>query len=348
MKVRESNIELLRIVAACSVVFSHMFPIITKSLIDAELMGGGNWFVSKVLLSFSVCAVNVFILITGYFSCHSQNRTIGKPLNLILLMIAVNMLSYIIQIIAGVQILSMKGLLVYGMPVNYFVTLFIVLYVVSPYINICINRLSDAGMTRFVVIIFLLFSICPSLVDIIEDIIGKSINGISPIGRLGSQSGYNIVNFILVYCVGALLGRNKIKDIIVQHKYSPVIVMLGSIAAIFVWQLFSHSALNYHNPFVIILAASTFLTFSQIHFSSKFVNELAKAAFAVFLLHVHIIHHIHIDYFSKLSPVAFMLFVIVAIALIYIVSYVAWKVYDLITKPVFKELNQVKIPYIFD
>lgn len=40
MKGRESNIELLRIVAACCVVFSHMFPIVSKSLIDAGLMGG--------------------------------------------------------------------------------------------------------------------------------------------------------------------------------------------------------------------------------------------------------------------------------------------------------------------
>ena len=348
MKIRESNIELLRIIAACSVVFSHMSPIISKSLISAELMGGANWWISKLLLSFSVCAVNVFILITGYFSCRSQVRNIGKPLNLVLLMIVVNLASYSVQLITGSQVFSVDNLLIYGLPVNYFVTLFVVLYIISPYINLCINKLSEKGLIRFILIIFLVFSIFPSVIDIIEEMLGKPINGISPIGRLGSQSGYNIVNFVLVYCIGAMLNTDKIRDAIKRHKQLPIITMLVCVAAIFVWGLFSHSAVNYHNPFVIALAVSTTLAFMQIHFSSKFVNELAKAAFTAFLLHVHFIHYIHIDYFCKFSPLVFVPFILVSIVLIYLVSYVAWKIYDTITSHVFKKLNQIQIPYIFD
>lgn len=348
MKDRESNIELLRIIAACSVVFSHMSPIISKSLIDSDMIGGGNWIISKALLSFSVCAVNVFVLITGYFSCHSQNRNIGKPLNLILLMVVVNMASYIVQLIAGVQKFSLDGLLIYGLPVNYFVTLFVVLYIISPYINLCIKSLSEKGLVRFILIIFMVFSIYPSVIDIIEDVLGNPIVGISPIGRLGSQSGYNIVNFVLVYCIGASLNNMRLKELVEKNKYLPVFSMVFCVVAVFIWSLFSHSAVNYHNPFVIILAVSTFLWFTQLHFYSKVVNELAKAAFTAFLLHVHLIHHIHIGYFCTFSPIVFLFCIFFSILIIYLVSWVTWWLYDTITKPIFKRLNQIQIPYLFE
>lgn len=263
-------------------------------------------------------------------------------------MVVVNLASYIVQLVAGVQKFSWDSLLIYGLPVNYFVTLFVVLYIISPYINFIIKSLSEKGLLRFVLIIFVVFSIYPSIIDIIEEALGKPIVGISPIGRLGSQSGYNIVNFVLVYCLGAFLNTLNTKELIEKNKYLPVLSMVFCVVAVFVWSLFSQSAVNYHNPFVIFLAVSTFLMFMQFHFYSKFVNELAKAAFTAFLLHVHFIFHMHIDYFCKLSPIAFILFIIIAILIIYIISYVAWKVYDVITKPIFKKLNQVQIPYIFD
>ena len=354
MKVRESNIELLRIIAACSVVFSHMSPIIQKALLLESgggiftLTGGAvswNYIISQLFLSFSVCAVNVFILITGYFSCHSQNRNIGKPLNLVLLMIVVDIASYLLQIIAGAQQFTTDGLLLHAFPTNYFVTLFIVLYIISPYINLCLNKLSEKGQIRMIAILFLVFSVYPSIIDIIEEAIGKHIIGISPIGRLGSQNGYNIVNFVLVYCLGAMINTEIVKDFVAKHKRLPLVAAVVCVLSIFIWNQFSHSAVNYHNPFVIVLAVSMVLTFMQMHFTSKVVNELAKAAFTAFLLHVHFIHYIHIDYFCHQSPFIFVLFILASITVIYLVSWVAWRIYDMVTKPVFKRLNVIQIPY---
>ena len=357
MIVRSSNIELLRIISACCVVFSHMSPIIQNAILPES--GGGfftslrgpeswNYVISQLLLSYSVCAVNVFILITGFFSCHLQNRNIGKPLNLVLLTVVVNLASYLLQIIIGAQSFTSKSLLLYAFPTNYFVTLFIVLYFISPYINLCLNSLSEKGLIRMVVILFLVFSVYPSLIDIIEEETGKQIIGISPIGRLGSQNGYNIVNFFLIYCIGALINAEKVKTFVENHKYLPRIAVVVCVLSIFVWNQFSHSAVNYHNPFLIILALSTVLTFMHIHITNKVVNELAKAAFTAFLLHVHFIHYLHIDYFCHQSPFIFVLFIMVSITIIYLVSWVAWWIYDLVTKHVFKRLNKIQVPYLID
>jgi hypothetical protein len=263
-------------------------------------------------------------------------------------MIAMDLASYVLQLVTGVQRFSLDGLLLHSFPVNYFVTLFVVLYILSPYINLCINKLSEKGMMRFVFILFLVFSIYPSFIDVLEEILGHQIKGISPIGRLGSQNGYNIVNFVMVYCIGASLNSNKIQKLVDKRKYLPVFAILLSTASIFVWNQFSHSAVNYHNPFVILLAVSMVLAFMQIHFTSKVINELAKAAFTAFLLHVHISHYIHIDYFSKQSPLVFVLFILSSITAIYLVSWIAWWVYDKFTKPVFSRVDQIQIPYILD
>ena len=72
-KERQSNIELLRILAIMGVIVLHYN--------NAEMGGGGLGYVAKdsinewVLRFFEsvfICAVDLFVLITGYFMCKSQ------------------------------------------------------------------------------------------------------------------------------------------------------------------------------------------------------------------------------------------------------------------------------------
>ena len=44
-------------------------------------------------------------------------------------MVAMDLASYVLQLVAGVQNFSLNGLLLHSFPVNYFVTLFVVLYI---------------------------------------------------------------------------------------------------------------------------------------------------------------------------------------------------------------------------
>lgn len=153
---------------------------------------------------------------------------------------------------------------------------------------------------------------------------------------------------MLVYCIGALINIEKVKSLVKQHKHLPLVVIVVCVLSIFAWNQFSHSAVNYHNPLVIILALSVVIAFMQIHFTSRVINGLAKAAFTAFLLHVHFIHYIHIDYFCHQSPLLFVIFIIGSITAIYLVSWVAWMFYNLVTKLLFERLNKIQIPYSLD
>lgn len=79
---RQSNIELLRILAVMGVIVLHY---------NNRSMGGGflftqslpiNHFILKVIESVNISAVDLFMLISGYFLITSDKRNILKPIQL--------------------------------------------------------------------------------------------------------------------------------------------------------------------------------------------------------------------------------------------------------------------------
>ena len=123
---RRSSIELLRILAACMVVISHLSALLLNP--KTGILPPKNNTLITILLSCSVCAVDVFIVISGFFLWNSKKRTIGKAINLLVLMAVINMSSYFVQLLAGSLSFSLTKLLHYCFAPSYFVTLYIVLY----------------------------------------------------------------------------------------------------------------------------------------------------------------------------------------------------------------------------
>ena len=347
---RRSGIELLRIIAATMVVMSHIVPL----LLNSGQIGGGNLFAINLLRSVSVSAVNIFILISGYFLWQNQKRSLGKALNLLVLMIVINVSSYIVQVIIGKTPFALHVFFRYFFVANYFVTLYLVLYFVSPYINLVLQQLTDRGWKIFITMLLSFFSIYAISVDLIGEIFSTDILGLSSIGREGSQHGYNIVNFILLYCLGAFLSAQKAQ--VLKYKNSTIIVVsIICTIAIFMWsemgQLLSgyrNSAHSYHNPFVILLAISIFILFERMSFRNRLINNFAKAAFATFLMHQHFFHFLPISTIINLPTVLFIATIICLFLSIYLISWIVWKIYDFICGPVFRYLDKVQVPNVMN
>ena len=222
------------------------------------------------------------ILISGYFMCQSKKQTLWKPIELWFQVIVFNIvMSLLSMAMNGGGSLSQlcKALL----PINYFVNLYVVLYIISPYLNCLINRLSIKQLRRMVFTSFILFSIWPILQDILEAIVGVKLIGLSSIGAYGAQSGYTIVNFAMMYLIGAWIGKDNI-----YLSRKTLLVFLASVYTIlFLWIRVSWStATEYCNPVVIISAIVIFLLFQSTNIKdSNIINGLAQASFTVFLLH---------------------------------------------------------------
>lgn len=349
---RNSSIELLRIIAACMVVVLHY---------NGRALGvstGLSQHILALLESVSVCAVDLFIIISGYFLCKTQKRTCGKPIFLLLILCIIVSTSYVVKsYVTGGGISWVT--LIHSMipPKNYFVLLYITLYIISPYINLVMNKLTDKSRTIFMIVALFLFSIYPTFIDIYQTLIVQNeVMGTSTVGAWGQQHGYNIVNFSLCYCIGAYIRLNCLKD--KMKRRSNAFILAVSLLLLYTWfeiwldrvpvtaKLIDCNALSYSNPLVLTIGAMLLVVFSRFHFENHIVNRLAKAAFVCYLFHLEIIGYLRIGDYALYGGWRLFLHLTVSVAAIYVISWCLWRLMEFVLAPIVKWLDRFPIVVI--
>ena len=337
--IRKTNIELLRIISIFAVIILHYNnPLYGKAL---SLVNNGslNFYFLNFIESLCACAVNIFLIITGYFMCKSNKINFWKPILLILQVIVFKSFLYIISSVLITKNFNFLSLISSCIPSNYFVILYCTLIIICPFINIIFNNLSIKKMKIFVLIIFILFSVYPNIADIIIEISNHNINGLSTIGMYGSQYGYTIVNFVLMYLLGAY-----IKNVYDDNKFSKkklLLIILSNTAILTIWSLFyNQSALEYCNPLIIINAVSIFLLFKNINISyNKIINKFSKGTFSVFLLHITFIKYIKIDHFVNQNIFVLIIHILLSCIILYFICFIVYYIYDNIINVIIKKIK---------
>lgn len=330
---RQSGIELLRIVIMLGVILLHYN--------NAEIGGGfryaaGNGTALTILYvveSMAIGAVDIFVLISGYFLCRSQKRSFYKVFELFVQVVVFKIVQYLAQGLIFGDKITVRGMVRAAIPANYFVIFYAVLYILSPYINMCLEKLDVKTMRRLVITLILLFSCWNAAVEIAKNLSGSDLKGLSTVAYEGGQGGYSIVNFIVMYIIGAYLYYDR--ETIAKIKTPVVLVfMIGSIAITYAWAMIEFKldyktvvAWNYDSPFVILLAASTFIAFSRLNFRSKVVNTLSGAAFICFLFHTLVIRNVNVEMSVMAGPVYMVLYMIAVAVVTYVISFIVYFVY---------------------
>ncbi len=352
---RQSNVELLRIIAIMGVVVLH---------INNPALGGGlsyvqhgslNFYVLYAFESLFMCAVDLFMLISGYFMCNGKSRNLWKPIELIVQVILINEALYICQKLMSHGSLSWESVIRNLIPANYFVILYCTVYIVSPFINKLIDSLSDKGLRNFVIVLFLLFSIYPTVVDVLGELQGAAIIGLSTVGAYGSQWGYTFINFAVMYIFGAYLRkcRSKLSE---AGSMALIGALICCVMILLVWArvndkigyLAERTAWDYCNPVVIIEAAIIFVLFTRLNIGTvKPINLMAKACFMTFLIHPALIKYIPIETIVSSNTVIMLLKIFVYVDAVYVVSWIVYIVYSAVINPVFRALKKrFRIPLI--
>ena len=123
-------------------------------------------------------------------------------------MVLFNELLYFASAVIHREAISIRRVIGRLIPANWFVILYITLYLISPFLNMVICKMeSPEKFEKFVRLLVLLFSVYPTLVDILCVVTHKEFLGLSSIGMYGSQWGYTIVNFSVMYVIGAYLRK---------------------------------------------------------------------------------------------------------------------------------------------
>lgn len=274
--VRESNFELLRIIAMLLVLVVH----ITGGVLGlpdraslSSLPQTGVIFFESV----GIICVNLFVLVSGYFGIRTTGRKIAKYL-LICGTYGVGVSLYF-ALLTNQSVMSVKwwtdNLLFISHTDLWFVSCYFYLMLLCPLLNAGIDNLSKNEL-RMTLISLLVISCW---------------FGWWNEGRV-NLSGYNLVQMVTLYVTGRyirLYGSDIIATKPLKTRYIAILAYLISLAAI----MFSTALLSckkgfaYNPPFVLSASVAFFYIFATIHFRSRLINGVAVGAFAVYLIHKH-------------------------------------------------------------
>ncbi|WP_408070831.1 acyltransferase [Butyrivibrio sp. JL13D10] len=343
---RQSNIELLRIIATCMVIVLHYNS--TKNGGFSTVTDGSiSQFILVTLESVSISAVNIFVIITGYFLCKTNVRDFLKPFGLVAQVLFFAAITFLIQVFLAPDNANIDTLIEYVFSSNWYVYVFFALYLISPFVNVMWNRLNDSGRRILITFMVLLFSIYPTIIDIIGYWSGRQLNGSSTIGLEGSQAGYTIVNFIVLYLIGAYIrdtkNTTKTGKIISTYFICLCLNMAWSYADGMRSgkNIYDTVSWNYSNPLVIAEAALLFMLFKEITIkNNKYINILAKASFTVYILHLRFIGLLGISEFVSKGTGFMFLHLIACIIILYLVCTTCYFVFSAISKPISKFMSR--------
>ena len=117
----------------------------------------------------------------------------------------------------------------------------------------------------------ILFSFWPTVIDLFSSLFNLNLTALYTTGTFGSGYGYTIINFTLLYLIGAYIKK--------WGKALPLWKALGIYGIIsgtlYLYARFSFSgALAYSNPLVILQAVMLFKAFEGIKLQSNFINKV--------------------------------------------------------------------------
>lgn len=340
-KQRQSNMELLRILAMMGVIALHYNGLgeyggfaLTQNSFNLTLL--------EINECFWAWPVNAFIMLSGYFLYKRKKADNGimyiyKPVKLFAQLVVFQMLAYALEVFGGQREFKIMALLFCIVPDNYFVVLYITLYLFSPFVNRLFNSLDKRSKLLLGAMMFAVFSLWAYSVDLLEILLDRSLGQSSPVAYGGDTNGYTVVNFLLCYLIGALLGSGDFsirRPVAVFAGTTAVNCLLGQMIGIY-------PAVAYSNPLVIVQAASLLSAFEKLNIAhSSVINRLAGASFTVYLAHTFFIKLCHVEKFVNLHPLVMLAHIALCQIGIYMACFVIYLIYDAVTKPVFNRLRK--------
>lgn len=190
------------------------------------------------------------------------------------------------------------------------------------------------------------------LVDILEELTGRAFNGLSSVGMYGSEYGYTIVNFVIIYIIGGYFRRFDIKalnrNLIIALIINTILLALwGRLDEMIGYNMldFVHverNAWEYCNPLVILQAVAIFELFKRMRFVNRIVNKLAKASFCVYLIHGYFIGYLRIRQVVSLqNPAITVLHITACGVIIYLVGYIVNLIYNYVIGFIDRPIDKV-------
>ena len=293
-KGRMANMEMLRLLSMLMVVMLHylgkgkLLPGITESLTV-------NGYLAWGLESLAIVAVNVYMLISGFFLTQSRFKT-GRLLELICQILFYSLL--IPVVLAATGVLSMQDLTIYKLlhylfPVQmkhyWFVSAYVLLYLLSPVLRTAVLHMKKAQLQLTILFLLLVMSLSKSVLPVALEL---------------DEKGYDALWFVCVFLCAAYIRLYGLPFL--DKTWKGVVGYIGGCAAIFGVELVlrmiygrtgsleDFAGATYHYNHILNLCAAICLFMAFYHWNPKegkvlrAAVSLAPCTFGVYLIHEHI------------------------------------------------------------
>ncbi|HBA68314.1 MAG TPA: hypothetical protein DCZ40_03040 [Lachnospiraceae bacterium] len=294
-KERLINYELLRIIAMLMVITLHYLSH-TGMLLTAGGEGGSSRVLGMLTESFCIVAVNVYVLISGYFLSEAGFK-IKRVLILVCQVLFYAILIPLIMTGAGLSANGgeegIYGLIQYVFPLQtehyWFAASYVYLYLFTPLLNIAVKGMGKRQLQITIGGLLLLFCGWKSIV---------------PVHFVMDRAGYDFGWFLCVYLVAAYIRRYGCR--LIQDAKRAWGLYVGSALLIFAMgtglyminrrtgQFAYYMEVPYHYNFVFCLlgAVGLFGAFRYVRIPEgrwkRLICRLSPLTFGVYLFHEHI------------------------------------------------------------
>lgn len=338
IKKRESNFELLRILA-CLMVISHHFIVKGNgAMLDNSF--SLQQMVYMLLLPGGKIGVNCFVLLTGYFLSNKPANT-ERVLRMIWTVTVYSLFGNILAVLLGKDLTagSWKAAI---LPIAYntmgwFIAPFLVLTMLSPFLNEMVNHLNQTAFVRLLICFTGICVVCPNVLPHASFFI--------------DQFGW----FMYLYLIGAYLRRFPAQWMNNRRSVAMItaVVLLLNVAAQAALRILFHTkpnkleladyyAVNGNSILCLAAAVMLFLLCRRIKFQNRAVNWVASSCFGVYLLtDCTVLEQIlweKVDALALYQRTAgeFLTGAVLCIAAVFVIAFILAKVlYYLLEKPLF-------------
>lgn len=229
-------------------------------------MSGG---VIVMLCGFLCIAVNLFVLISGYWGIKLSVKSI---LRLWLLCSFYSFAGLLINTpVDEIGLKSVVECFLITRTDNWFFPAYFWLMFLAPICNSCLRTI-ELSKLRVLVALLLVLNVISGF------ILHYQANG----------NGYTVIHLVLIYMIGGYLRRERFDLSSCSCLCGYVLISMAN--AGICWFVIHHSNINgivlcnYNNPLVILNSVLVFLAFRNIKLQSSAVNKMAKTVVAVLLI----------------------------------------------------------------
>lgn len=271
---RNGSVELLRIICMFMIVFLHVGTFGLQKYVNN--MNVYNQLIYNFFRFISIISVNVFFIISGFFQYNKKggfNKNIKIALKVSYFSIAIFVVSLLLFDIKINFDIILKSLFPIFFDQYWFITIYILLSLLSPYLNIVIEQINQIEFKKILVGLFLVCNIWQF---------------IQPINGIGVNLGQGILYTSYLYLLGAYLNKYSISFFKINHMHFIMYLVLSTLLSL-VQTLVLHNSFErlfaYNSPVALFQSLLLMIFFKNINYSQDIINRTAKYMLGIYLVH---------------------------------------------------------------